>query len=418
MTNSKTNVLLHIPFPFDPIDTGSKQRMLGTLEYFRRRKEAFEVDVVSSGDWDEHQRSYVKRFVDQIHIYKKHYDWGDFLVSRSQSFWYQRLLRRQMPIDTTYFTPPGYLNYVERIASNKKYDLIWINYLDYAHLAFRNNLETAVKVIDIHDISCKIRLARQNLTHTRGLKFNYEQSFQKEVAFLRKFDHILVNSSDEISELQEYIDHKQLTLIPHLLEGLPASKHLTAYSQRHIKYDLLFIGAPYGPNVEGVNFFLKNIFPKLVKQHPEIKLAIVGNICKVLEIPEDLKDYIYCLGFLPSLDEVYVTSRIVICPLLSGSGTKVKLQEAIAYGIPIVTTSVGASGLALQDEVNAFIKDQPDIFIESLNRLLESEELANQHSLNLIQTFKENYAETVVHERLDRILGSNAPLSIHPLIHT
>jgi glycosyltransferase involved in cell wall biosynthesis len=417
MKNSKTKVLLQIPFPLDPIDTGSKQRMLGTLEYFRRRQDSFEVDVVSFGDWDEDQRNYVRRFVDRIYICEKSYNWKDILISRSQSFWYQKLLRQQLPIDTMYYTPPGHLNYIEKIASNKQYDFIWIHYLDYAHLAFRGSLKQAVKVIDICDIACKIRLARQNLKHLKGLNFNYEQSFQKEVALLRKFDHILVNSSDEIRELQKYIAHKQLTLIPHLLESLPTSEQLTAYSQRLMRYDLLFVGAPYAPNVEGMNFFLKEILPKIITKNSKIRLAIVGNICKVLEIPENLKEYVSCLGFVPRLDEVYMTSKIVICPLLSGSGTKVKLQEAIAYGVPIVTTSVGASGLALQDGVNAFIKDQPDIFIESLNKLLESKELANQHSANLIQTFKENYAETVVYERLDRILASNTSLGVQPLIH-
>jgi O-antigen biosynthesis protein len=417
MSNPKTKVLFQIPCPLNPIDTGSKQRILGTLEYFSQRKDIFEVDILSSGDWDEDQRSYIEKFADQVYIYKKSYNWEDILVSRSQSFWYQKLLRRQMPIDTMYFTPPGYLNYVEEIASQKQYDFVWIHYLDHAHLAFRSSLRSAVKVIDICDIACKIRLVRQNFKHLRGLKFNYEQSFQKEVAFLRKFDHVLVNSLDEMRELQQYIAHAQLTLIPHLLEGLPASEQLTAYSQRRMRYDLLFVGAPYEPNVEGMNFFLKEILPRIIKQNPNIRLAIVGNICKVLDIPENLEKYVSCLGFVPSLDEVYMTSKIVICPLLSGSGTKVKLQEAIAYGIPIVTTSVGASGLALEDGVNAFIKDQPDIFIESLNRLLGSEELANQHSLNLIQTFKENYAETVVHKRLDHILISNTSLGIQPLIH-
>jgi glycosyltransferase involved in cell wall biosynthesis len=414
----KIKILYQIPGPLSPIDSGSKKRILGMLEYFRTHSSLLEVDLVSRNPystepWDQSQINFVRSYFNHIYIYQGQKKIIDFLESRIQSFWFQKVLRSQMPINTHYHTPYGYKEYFDNLLSANQYDYVWINYLDSWALVTSEKASSIRKIIDIHDISCRIRLVRKNVAHLKNLRFNYESNFRKEIKTLRNFDHILVNSTDEIAELQPHLNKSQLTLVPHILSE---SNHAD-YKNRRMQYDLLFVGTSYAPNIEGIFFFLTQIFPRIIENVPTVRLALVGNICNLVNIPNSVKNNIVCLGFVPDLSKIYLSSRIVICPLLSGSGTKVKLQEAIAYGIPIVTTSVGASGLALQDGVNAFIKDQPDVFIESLNRLLESKELAGQHSLNLIQTFQENYAETVVHGKLDRILVSNTSPSIQPLIH-
>jgi glycosyltransferase involved in cell wall biosynthesis len=404
MNSPKLKVLFHLPCALDPIDTGAKQRMIGSLNYLKMRQEYFDIDIVSSGNWDEVQRAQVMPFAQNLYVYDGN-NWGDRIASRSQSLLYQRILKRQLPIDTKYFTPPGYRNFVQDIANQTSYDFVWIHYLDYAHLAFVEALKTATKVIDICDIACRIRLARQNIAHLRGLKFDYGQSFQREVSFLKRFDHVLINSLEELAELESHIDQRQLTLIPHLLKGLPEADRMPDYASRSMQYDLLFVGAPYGPNVDGMNFFLAQVFPKILECCPTVKLAIVGNIGKALDIPEALQANVDCLGFVPDLGGVYLAARVVICPLLSGSGTKVKLQEAMAYGVPIVTTSVGASGLALQDGVNADIVDEAQGFATSIVALLQDEGMAVSYSRNVMQTFAKDYAAAVIYARLDRILG-------------
>jgi glycosyltransferase involved in cell wall biosynthesis len=92
------------------------------------------------------------------------------------------------------------------------------------------------------------------------------------------------------------------------------------------------------------------------------------------------------------LSELYSTSRIVICPLLSGSGTKIKLQEAMTYAIPIVTTRTGASGLSLKDGINAFITDEPDLYAQRILNLLKEPKLAQKVSEEVAMTFENEYS--------------------------
>jgi glycosyltransferase involved in cell wall biosynthesis len=405
MKASKLKILFQLPCALDPIDTGAKQRMIGLLNYFKMRQRDFSVDVVSSGNWNQQQRDQMALFATHVHVYDGQNNWRDRIASRSQSLLYQRILRQQLPIDTSYFTPPGYRKFVQGLANRHQYDFVLINYFDYAHLALDAAFGSAAKVIDIHDIACRIRLARQGIAYLSGLQFDYEQNFRREVRILRKFDHVLINSLDELAELEPHIPDRQLTLIPHLLKELPDADQMPDYEQRSMQHDLLFVGAAYEPNVAGMNFFLAEVFPTIIERHPKVRLAIVGKVGEALDIPEAVSGNVDCLGFVPDLGAAYLASRVVICPLLSGSGTKVKLQEAMAYGVPIVTTTVGASGLAFQDGVNADIQDHPQAFAASVVRLLQDHDRAQRYSDNVLQTFQDGYTERIIYARLDQLFG-------------
>jgi glycosyltransferase involved in cell wall biosynthesis len=403
-------ILYHLPGVQSPVDSGSKKRIAGILEYLYSRNNHIEVDAISAnpyacGVWDKDQRANISCNFKNIYIYQGQKTILDFIESRCWSFWFQTILRRQLPIDSPYHTPRGYRKFFASILASNDYDYIWINYLDFWHLVNTKKAKRIRKIIDIHDISCRIRLARKSIPYLQGLKFNYSSNFQREINALKTFDHVLINSAEELTELSPYLD--ATSLIPHLLMRESNQDQILDYSRRSMKYDLLFVGTVYEPNIKGMNFFLAEIFPDLIAYSPTIKLAIVGNICTAINIPASLKNNVCCLGFVPDLTEIYLASRAVICPLLSGSGTKVKLQEAMAYGVPTVTTSVGASGLAFQDGVNAAIRDSPQGFAESIMNLLQNVNLASQYSHNVRRTFQEHYAEEVVYTRLDKILGLN-----------
>jgi glycosyltransferase involved in cell wall biosynthesis len=126
-------------------------------------------------------------------------------------------------------------------------------------------------------------------------------------------------------------------------------------------------------------------------------------------IPSSLQTNIHLLGFVTNLSDVYLSSKVVICPLWSGSGTKVKLQEAMAYHIPIVTTTVGASGLMLEQGVNVLISDQAEQFATQTLLLLSTVELRQQFSASLSQSYAKHYSQEAVYNTLDAMLKINVP---------
>ncbi len=409
MSYPKKKILFHLTNPPIPADSGAKARDLGTLKYFNHRKDFFTVDVVSANSfhdaiWNLEQSQAILKLVDNFFLYSGEHNLLDFLYSRLQSFYYQKLLRQQLPIDSDYFTPPGYVRFFQRLISQNKYDSIWINHLENAHLVVNSNLP-AHTIIDMHDLLCDLRLARKNSFPLKGLKFDYEANFVKEVKLLNRFNNIVACSNQELEKIYPSITEHKIHLIPHLSTDLDSTSNTTPYSMREFKYDLLFIGTNYQLNADGINFFLKQIVPKIISKKPDLKLAIVGKVAELIQVDPSLAQNVICTGYVSDLAELYLQSRVVICPLLDGSGTKVKLLEAIAYAMPIVTTTTGAAGISLKDGTNAFITDDPELYAQRTLNLLQEPKLAQKISEAVAMTFESEYSKSAVYSKLDAMFG-------------
>lgn len=119
-------------------------------------------------------------------------------------------------------------------------------------------------------------------------------------------------------------------------------------------FDLLFVGSPAAPNVQGISLFYRNVFAPFLRKH-RIRLGIVGKVCDMLDF-EDW--YVTRLGEVPGdLRDLYERSRIVVIPLLEGSGLSIKTIECLANGSAVATTAVGARGL--REDSEAFLKIDP-----------------------------------------------------------
>ena len=413
MNQTPKKLLLHLPSALLPVDTGAKRKFLGTLRYFRERKDFFAVDIVSRKDfrqniWTREQQEEALKTANNFFLYDGQHNLLNFLYSRSKSFYYQKLLREQIPVDSDYFTPPGYIKFVRSLISEKKYDMVWIHNVECGHLGLRStrSLTHPVQtILDILDLHCQLRLARQNIPPLKGLKFDYEANFQREVKLLNQYEKLIITSQEEMVMIKPHIPSSKLHLIPYPLDESNTKDAIVPYSNREFKYDLLYVGASYYPNVEAMKFFLSSIFPEIVANKPDIQLAVVGKVCNFIEIDPAFKQNIDSLGFVDDLSELYSTSRIVICPLLSGSGTKIKLQEAMTYAIPIVTTRTGASGLSLKDGMNAFITDEPDLYAQRILSLLKEPTLAQKVSEEVAITFENQYSISSIYSKLDAMLG-------------
>ena len=409
--SSPSKILFHLHRPPLPTDGGDKQRLMGILNYFGDRHNSFLVDGFGGNtrggvEWTEKEAFLIQPYFNDFQYYRGENSLLDFIYSRSKSFYYQKALGQQLPIDTDYFAPPSYVRYVKNIVKRGNYDYMWLNYLEYAALAVKikkySNINT---FIDIHDLGCQARLVVNDIEYLQKLKFDYQKNLVKEANLLNKFDCVIVNSQQEIDILSSYLPENKLVLIPHLLEETADLKNLTPYERRKFNYDLLFVGTGRSPNLNAMNFFLRDIFPQIVKQKPDVTLALVGSIDQLIQIPSQLAKNVIKLGYVKNLSAVYLQTRINICPLLKGAGTKVKLQEALAYGLPIVTTKVGASGLKLENNVNVFIADNPKFFASSILTLLNDGQLCQRLSAAASLTFQKHYAQEQIYKKLDNLFG-------------
>lgn len=139
---------------------------------------------------------------------------------------------------------------------------------------------------------------------------------------------------------------------------------------------LLFLGSfPHAPNAQGLRYFLDSVWPRLRAADPEIRLLVCGSRPPDWVTALDGQSGIEVAGEVAELAPIYARGTLMVVPLLSGSGTRLKILEAMAAGLPVVSTRLGAEGLGLVDGRHVLLADGAQAFADAVSRLLREPEL-------------------------------------------
>lgn len=155
------------------------------------------------------------------------------------------------------------------------------------------------------------------------------------------------------------------------------------------------------PNQEGVRWFLKQVWPLIHQSMPQLTLYLAGR-----KMPDDLmrlqQEGVKVVGEVPDAMYFIASKQINVVPLLSGSGIRVKIIEAMSAGKVVVTTSIGAEGIGCTDGKNVLIADTPQQFVEQLQRCVNDPEFRRQIGANAAQMIVEQYGnEQLTRQLLD-----------------
>jgi glycosyltransferase involved in cell wall biosynthesis len=209
-----------------------------------------------------------------------------------------------------------------------------------------------------------------------------------ETHFCQFSDEVWVVSSDEKLVLKSLGILTPISIVsnihaPHLEHRLPNKSQ-----------DIVFLGNfDHSPNRDAVIFFLEHVFPKVLEKIPAARFLIVGD-----KLEGHLKirptRTVRPLGFLPDVSEVLLKSRLMVVPLRFGAGVKGKVGMAGEYGLPVVTTTVGAEGMGLQSERSALIADEPEAIAHSIIRLIEDDGLWSRLSQGISLRIADSLSES------------------------
>jgi len=139
--------------------------------------------------------------------------------------------------------------------------------------------------------------------------------------------------------------------------------------------NLLFSGSmDYSANVDAVVWFVNDIWPELSRQHPALSFAIVGRDPKP-EVRALAAERVSVTGTVPDIRPYYSGALAAVVPLRFGSGTRLKILEAMAAGIPVISTKLGAEGLDLEDGTHLLVANSASEMTAAVSRLAASPEL-------------------------------------------
>ena len=281
--------------------------------------------------------------------------------------------------------------------------------------AFLNRPHISVKYIDEvrkytparivyygHDLHFMRERREYEITKDKAKLQASEALKEQELALIRKADMAYYPSSVEVDEIHRIDPMLHVKAIPAYLFSDIIKPEYHAGQRK----DMLFIGGfSHGPNVDAVKWLAAEIMPELVKNIPDVKVNILGS-----NPPEEIKalgtEQFRIVGFVTDeeLEWYYKNCRLAIVPLRYGAGIKGKVVEAMRYGLPIVTTSIGAEGiigaedfLTIADESKTFAEKTASLYRD--NKDLETK--SNDSFRYLLEHFSPDNAREVICAEFD-----------------
>jgi len=267
---------------------------------------------------------------------------------------------------------------------------ISIKYIDFI------KQKTDIKIIYYgHDLHFLREMREYELTGKEECKLESEKWQRTEFELMRKSDYVYYPSYVEVEEIKKINPDQDVKAInAYMFDNVDAEKKYN-FSKRK---GIMFVGGfAHTPNVDGVKWFVEEIYPLIVKKK-NIPLFIVGS-----NPPDEIKnlanDKITVTGFVSDeeLENLYSSCRMVVAPLRYGAGIKGKIIEAMSKGIPIVTTSIGVEGIPKTDEIIS-VNDKTQDFASAVLKLYDDEKRLEEISIQMRKYIKQYFSPSAAWE--------------------
>ena len=235
----------------------------------------------------------------------------------------------------------------------------------------------------------------QNLSAARAAAHYYE----REISFARKADATLVVSEEERQVLLNELPGLQVHVLGNIHREEDAGR---PFLQRE---GILFVGSfPHPPNRDAAHWLVEEILPLVHREDPDIPTYIAGSyptddICALAS------DTVEVLGWVPDLAELYERVRLSVAPLRYGAGVKGKVGQSLAFGLPVVSTKLGAEGMGLSHEHDVLVGDTAETLAAEIDRLYHDAELWARLAANGRQTITRRSSPSATRCMLTTILA-------------
>ncbi|MEO8887059.1 MAG: glycosyltransferase family 4 protein [Mucilaginibacter sp.] len=266
--------------------------------------------------------------------------------------------------------------------------------------AVRKN-STAKLIYRAHNIENQVwtRLSQQKTDPFKRsyLKMHARRILNYEILQLNKFDAITVFTPQDKQGIENYGITIPVEVLP---VGLNLEKYKPDYTQTEFP-SLFFLGSlDWLPNREGVEWFLDNFLKELTDGDLNARLYIAGN-----DIPESFDDYevmgkIFIQGEVDNALEYINSKAIMIAPLLSGGGMRVKIVEGMAMEKCIISTSLGAEGINYENGKNIIIANNREEFYQAIKRCIKNEKYCRTMGLNARALIEQQHDNNKVVDKL------------------
>jgi polysaccharide biosynthesis protein PslH len=238
-----------------------------------------------------------------------------------------------------------------------------------------------------------------------------------EADLCRQFDHILTVTEEDRIALLGLLPEEEAATLSERFAVLPICVDPAGQlplAQKGDRPQIIFLGTMFWPpNVEGVLWFAREVMPLILARVPETHFVVAGKdpppaVQALAADGSPLTGRIEVTGFLSDARPLLSSSQVFVVPLLAGGGMRVKIVDAWMWGLPVVSTTIGAEGIETRPGENILLADEPVAFADAVVRILTDPALGKKLSVNGRQWLETHYDWRTVYPQIDEIYSQFA----------
>jgi glycosyltransferase involved in cell wall biosynthesis len=362
------NILIVTHVDFWKLEMGSHQRIFSLIEFLKKH---FTLYIAYINPRKTDDENYLKKYNLNV-IFVEELEKTSFDKKSINNFLDKNPILRN-------FYNEEITSKFNTIFSLYKFESVIIEYLQLSY--FLPLLKDKIVLLDSHDIMYKRAESFEKNKQKHWLNITKEEEF----SIFRNYHKVIAIQEDEYNLL---IDNKIKSLYcPHPI------KVENFVKEKDKKINIIFIGGYSIANKDAIEWFLCNIWKFFIKNR-FLNLNIYGNVSSFFKHFDTFQTNIIINGKIENLEEIYKKGTIAINPVQMGGGLKIKNIEAMAYGIPLITTEIGAKGLEKGINNSFLVANTIDEWIEKLLFLILSstqrEKLLRNARFFIEENFNEN----------------------------
>jgi glycosyltransferase involved in cell wall biosynthesis len=386
-----------------PLDTGGKLRTYNILHHLSAGHDVACLTYYGGPRDQEYEREIGQRLPGAVSVQTAAAE----AVGVRRYFEYLRHLPQSAPYAVSRFISPRIQKQVADWISQRRFDVAVCDFLACAP-NFPQHLATPT-VLFQHNVESVLWKRRAEFAvsplHRIISKVEYAKMLRYETAQVRRFHRVFAVSEDDRQAMARMTDISRISVIP---TGVDLRRYRYDPEVRPVGPLVVFTGSmDWEPNIDGVEYFCREIWSHVLAEVPEAIFRIVGRDphprVRSLESAS-----VEVTGTVPSVIEHVREAAVLVVPLRMGSGTRIKIYEGMAMGKAMVATSVGAEGLDVRHEHDIVLADEPARFAEYVVTLLRNENLRRQYEKAAAGTVRQ-YDWSAVTELLVKQLQKSIP---------
>jgi glycosyltransferase involved in cell wall biosynthesis len=287
---------------------------------------------------------------------------------------------------------------LQRLLDKQDFDIMLAEFASMGHM----DLETdATRILDAHNVEYDNfrRMSQLKWSPLRQIFYQreYKKSYPEEVAAFKRHDAIFATSKRDADLIGQDVPEIPRFVIPNGVD----TRYFQNNGESEEPFSMVFTGTMrYLPNYDGMIYFLEEIFPLIQQQQPKAKVYVVGNAPPPV-LQKFASDSVIITGFVDDVRPYIDRAQVYIVPLNMGSGTRLKVVEALSMRKPVVSTSIGCEGIDVEDGQHILIKDQPKAFADAVLNLFEDRGMRNHLIENGYQLVHQKYDWRWIGESID-----------------